>query len=276
MNGRSPVIRQVYVHRTKDGPVVVAKSGSVTFGWEEVARRLAVRFGPRPPGVRCPAVVFALAHDEKWVIVGQVADLVPDWGDPPLGFRLLIFERGNYPGDPFDIAGRFPPDWSARGELPDIEWPAEWPPRRAADEIQHILKSGDGPLMLGTTQALLDGARVAVRRSAPDEGFVRGVWQLLPDSTRAERWPATFAFSNELGFDLAALPAAVAPGCLTEDQARDYPEGRYELALQIAAEAGDQAELDRLFARKSSRDVLRLAVGMVLFALAVAAVLKFL
>ena len=91
----------------------------------------------------------------------------------------------------------------------------------------------------------------------------RGLWQLLPERTRFELWPATLAFSNELGFHAVALPAAPEPwpvGYLTADQARDYPEGRYELALQIAAEAGNQPDLDRLLARRSSRDTLRLAM----------------
>jgi hypothetical protein len=52
---------------------------------------------------------------------------------------------------------------------------------------------------------------------------------------------------------------------LGEEQVRDYPEGRYEYNLQHAAEMGDQAELDRLFARRSSRETLRLA--LVIFAL---------
>src|SRR5262249_49338633 len=45
-----------------------------------------------------------------------------------------------------------------------------------------------------------------------------------------------------------------------EEQAGDYPEGRYELALQVAAEAGDQRDLDALFARRSSAQMLRLCV----------------
>ena len=46
----------------------------------------------------------------------------------------------------------------------------------------------------------------------------------------------------------------------TDEQARDYPEGRYELALQTAAESGDQAELNRLFARRSSLDTIRIGL----------------
>jgi len=47
-------------------------------------------------------------------------------------------------------------------------------------------------------------------------------------------------------------------GYLTEEQAADYPQGRYELSLQTAAEAGDQGELDALFARRSRAQTWRL------------------
>jgi hypothetical protein len=55
----------------------------------------------------------------------------------------------------------------------------------------------------------------------------------------------------------------------TEEQAGDYPEGRFELALQTAAEAGDQRELDRLFARRSQAETLRLALYLLAAAVVV-------
>ena len=59
----------------------------------------------------------------------------------------------------------------------------------------------------------------------------------------------------------------------TEDQARDYPESRYERDLQSAVEAGDQRSVDALLARRSSAETLRMALWMVVGAaiLAVAA-----
>jgi hypothetical protein len=47
---------------------------------------------------------------------------------------------------------------------------------------------------------------------------------------------------------------------LLEEKAGDYPEGHYELAVQTAAEAGHQEELDALFARRSLRETKRLAL----------------
>src|SRR2546421_90015 len=83
----------------------------------------------------------------------------------------------------------------------------------------------------------------AVERPAPDPDLVRRLWLLLPASSRGELWPAEFAPANALGFDLLVTPKAGedCAGYLSEQQAGDYPEGRYELNLQIAAEAGDQA-----------------------------------
>ena len=64
---------------------------------------------------------------------------------------------------------------------------------------------------------------------------------------------------------MVARAAGDCQGYLTEEQAKDYPEGRYELDLQIAAEADDQAGLEHLFARRSRAQVLRM--GLILLAI---------
>ncbi len=264
-------IAQAVVVADAAGPKVLARSDDFPFAWEEAARTAAVRFGRRPTGVACPAALFACPVGRTHVAVVQVADL-PGPGQP-LGFRFLILARKLYEalGDPFAVSDRFPPDWAARGTLPSPEWPPEPLPRRTVAQIDHVLKTGDSPLLLGGAQALIDGGRLLLESPTPMTDALRGLWQLLPDRTRFELWPATFAFSNELGFHAVAMPEPPVPwppGYLTADQARDYPEGRYEHAVQFAAEHDDQAELDRLFARRSSRDTLRLA----LYLLAAAAV----
>ena len=60
-----------------------------------------------------------------------------------------------------------------------------------------------------------------------------------------------------------------------EERVRDYPPGRYEHGVQAATEAGDQKWLDELFARRTSDETLRLGLYIIAFALAVAAVFKF-
>jgi hypothetical protein len=62
----------------------------------------------------------------------------------------------------------------------------------------------------------------------------------------------------------------------TEDGLRDYPQSSYELSLQIAAESGNQRELDRLFARRTAADTIRLGLGIIAGALILAAIAKFL
>jgi hypothetical protein len=279
-------IAQALVVAEAAGPRVVARSENFPFAWEDAALTAVVRFGRRPAGVACPAALFAVPVGRSHVAVVQVADLVPTALDSvsrpsevALGFRFLILGRALYEalGDPFAVADRFPPNWFAAGTLPDLEWPPEPLPRRTVEEVQAVLKGGESALLLGGAQALLDGGRLMLVSPTPANELLRGLWQLLPERSRFDVWPATFAFSNELGFQAVALPAAPVPwpaGSLTAEQARDYPEGRYELALQIAAEAGNQAELDRLFTRRSSRDTLRLALYLVAGAMALAIVSK--
>jgi hypothetical protein len=242
--------------------------------------RIATLFGPRPAGVACPLAHFAVPFGRAGVAVAQVADRP----DGSLAFRFLVLARDLYRhlGDPFAVADRFPPDWAATGTLPVLAWPPQPLPRRTVELTQGILKEADAgkwmDLLLGGTQALVDGGRVLVKRSGPDEALLRGLWQLLPDRTRRDLWPASFAFSDELGFHAAAMPELPPdPRGLrhTEDGLRDYPQGNYELDLQIAAEAGDQRELDRLFARRTSAETLRLGLTIVIGALVIAALLKF-
>lgn len=270
-------IAQAVVAVDSRGARIVATSDRIDAAECE---RIAVLFGQRPTGVMCPLAHFACPFGADHVAVVQVAD--QPW--PRLAFRFLIFAKDLYRhlGDPFAIADRYPPDWIVSGTLPELAWPMEVLPRRTVPLIQEVLKTADAgkwmDLLLGGTQALVDGGRVFVERSAPDEALLRSLWLLLPDRTRCELWPASFAFSNDLGFHAAALPVLPPDpnGVLhTEDGLRDYPQGRYELGIQIAAESADQRELDRLFARRTSSDTIRLALLLIAVAVVVAALVKF-
>ena len=214
---------------------------------------------------------FAIAVGREFVVV-QVGDLGSQHG--PLGFRMLLLPRPiyqNHLADPFFIAERFPPPWNSRGDLPALTWPEEPLPPRLVADVQHVLKMGDSPTLLGSVQALVDGGRVVFQRPAPDTELLRQLWMLLPDSTRGEIWPASFAFGNDLGFHVLVVPQveeAAYEHYVKEHEAGDYPEAGYEKSLQIAAEAGDQRELQALFARRSSSQMVRLLVLiLVLFAI---------
>jgi hypothetical protein len=242
------------------------------------AERVAVLFGERPAGVLCPLAHFACPFGRRHVVVVQAADRPGP--DAPLGFRFLVLGREVYRhlGDPFAVADRFPPPWEATGTLPVLEWPPDPLPKRTVGQADAVLRHGDGPLLLGSAQALVDGSRVVVKRDAPDELYLRGLWQLLPDRSRCDLWPASFCFALDLGFHAAAMPVPPRLDPRTvhdEERVRDYPQGKYELGVQAATEAGDQKWLDELFARRTSDETLRLGLYIIAFALAVAALFKF-
>jgi hypothetical protein len=115
-------------------------------------------------------------------------------------------------------------------------------------------------------QAVVDGGRIAWVRPQPATDLTRALWMLLPTSTRSELRPASFAVADVPEFDVVVVPQ-VNKGdfdrrYLSEEQAENYPEGRYELGVQTAAEAGDQGALDTLFARRSRKETWRLGLWL--------------
>lgn len=259
------------------GVRVVGKSDDFPTAWEAVAVQLVEAFGPRPDGVAVKPSVAALPFDKKHTAVVQFADA---GSGPAIVFRLLVLNRKLYDAisDPFAVAETFPPNWSSRGDLSQLRWSPDPIPHRTVAEVAQILHH-DGPFLLGATQALIDGMRIVLTRSAPDDVVPRRVWKLLPFSVRNELAVATFAFGLDTRFHLSVSPNPPTPlpaGTLTEDNCRDVPEGRYELALQIAAETGDQPAIDRLFNRRSSKDTLKIALVLLGIALLAAVVSKLL
>jgi hypothetical protein len=227
--------------------------------WRGEAERVVEGFG-LPPNVSAPDCLFAVPFLRRRVAVVSASGR---------RFRFLVLPRALYDviPDPFAIAGRFPPRWESSGPLESFEWPEEPLPRRTVAHLDGIFKHGDGPFLLGACQALVDSGRIAIVRDGPDPKVCRDLWNLIPDSIRRQTWPATFAYSTALGFGLVVLPNLPEGGIrgyMAEDQARDYPESRYERELQIAVEHNDQWTVDRLFARRSSAETLRLALWLVL------------
>jgi hypothetical protein len=257
----------LYGSHAAGGYRFLAKSSGFLDDWLPLAERLCMGFGERPTGISCPLCVFAQPFGRKHVAVVQAADQGADDAGRPgaLGFYLLVVPRLTYSawcGDPFSFAELYPPPWNARGELPALNNPTEPPPTRTVDQVQRILKQDQGPDLLGATQALVDGGRVVFQRQQPDTPLLRDLWTLLPTSTREELWPASFAFGNELRFHVLATPRVNEgfENYVVEEQTGEYPEGRYERGIHVAAETGDQAELDKLFARRSRRQTLRLGI----------------
>jgi hypothetical protein len=244
-------IAQALVERDR----VVARSEDFPEEWIAEAERVAAAYG-RPAGVVGPEALFTARFGRKHVAIVSVLGT---------SFRFLILSRPLWEAipDPFAIADRFPPTFNTKGTLPSLIWPEEPLPRRTVAELDAVFKAGDGPFLLGACQTLVDSGRIIIKRDAPDPKVCRDLWALLPDSIRRQTLVATFAYSLDLGFGLAVMPAVPETGMtgyLTEDQARDYPESRYERELQTAVEHGDQQTVDRLLARRSSAETLRLAI----------------
>lgn len=244
-----------------DGGDAIGRSPDFRDDWLDAAKRIAHGFGVLPPG-----------HDAILAIplVKRVKAVVQVRGRR---FRVLAVPERLYRAlhDPFRIAAQWPADFSARGDLAPLEWTDDPPALRSVEAVRAILQTEDGPTFLGAAQALLDGGRVAFLRSSPDADELQRLWLLLPASNRAELSMATFAVSNALKFDVLVTPSVSGPdfrGYLTDAQAGDYPEGRYELALQTAAESGDAAKLQELLARRSGSQSLRLACTLLFVALA--------
>jgi hypothetical protein len=261
----------IYTNHDAGGYRFVARSPGFREDWLALAERLCTGFGERPPGIACPHCIFAQPFGWRHVAIVQVADRGADDAGRPgaLGFHLLVLSHAHYldlDGDLFAIAEQFPPSWQERGDLPTLRWEKGPLPRRTVEQVQAVLQSSDSPVLLGGAQALVDGGRLIFERPAPDTALLRRLWTVLPTHTRAELWPASFAFGNALGFHVLAMarPGDDVVDYLSEEQAAEYPEGRYELGVQAAAEAGDQAELDALFARRSAAETWRL--GLVLLA----------
>jgi hypothetical protein len=249
------MLHQALFTRDDRGVRLDAQTGPFTGDWLALAERICEGFGPRPGGVPCPEAIFAAPFGPRHVAVGTATDAPGAGPGLPLRFRLLVLELPLYRaiGDPFAVAEQFPPDWSVSGDLPVRVWPDSPLPPRSLDRARQALQHGDSVALLGAAQALLDGGRVALVRLQPDPGWIRDLWSLLPDAARAGFWPASFAFGPGLEFHAVAIPPGVAlPGRLTEEQCRDYPEGRYELALQVAVEDGDHRTFARLMNRQTT------------------------
>jgi hypothetical protein len=285
--------QSIYVYTGASPPELRASSPGFATQWRPEIEQVLHTFGPRPAGVACPGAVFARPLGKHLVMVVHVADLPSAPGtQPPLGFHVLALSRDAYRkwcGEPFLLAERLRPDWQATGTLTTLSWPVESPPRRTVEQVRQVLRrikgpplredvpveeqltedellaQSESPALLGGVQVLVDGGRLVFERPMPDTELLRSLWTLLPNQSRAELWPASFAFNNRLGFDVLVVPQGTSKefaGYTTEEQAADYPEGRYELNLQLAAESGNQHDLNVLFERRSWNDTWRIAVSL--------------
>lgn len=286
------IIEQALFYRSdRELPRLVAASPGFRQDWLAEAEELVLGFGDRPPGVRCPLAVFAYPMGADSVTIVRVVDRT-EAGTEKLGadFLFQVVSRKNYGkffGDPFQLAQQLPSTWQCHDGMSACRIPSEPLPPRTVEQVCQVLRrvkgralaedaepgetstasaeDSESPALLGGVQVLVDGGQLVFERRTADSGLIPALWILLPYSSRENLWPASFAFGNALGFDALVVPRAFGPdydGYTSEDQAAEYPEGRYELNLQIAAEAGDQRQLDLLFQRRSWLETWRLGVTL--------------
>lgn len=278
----------LFLRPDREAPQLAARSAGFDDGWLAEAQHLILGFGDRHNGLRCPLTVFAKPIGSKHVAVVRVCDENPTF-PTGLRFHFLIVERNAYEAwirDPFVLADKIEPTWEGHGPLPALMIPdGAFLPRTLA-QVQGVLKriksaalregedpeapdfertaeNSESPALLGGAQILIDGGRLVFERAEGDLRMVSGLWLLLPEATRRRLWPTSFAFSQDLEFDVLVLPRLdemVLESYTTEDQAADYPEGTYEIALQRAAEQGTQEDLDGVFGRRDSHHTIRLAL----------------
>jgi hypothetical protein len=251
--------------------------------WKPRLEELMRLFGPHPAYVRCPEAMFVLPFDEGHVVIGRFADLDATTDQIPqiLGFHFLLLsaqDYGDWGADPFALLDAMPPVWEQRQPLAESWTPHVHP--RTVDEVCTVLKRADSPTFLGAVQALLDGSRIAWPRPSPETELLQCLWMLLPYANRRETWICSCLFTPQLDFHAVVAPAEVASQLdaryLSETQAAHYPEGHYELGLQIAAEKGDQAALDSLFNRRSRSETLRMVIWLLVGIMVTVLVLGFL
>ena len=265
----------IVVRASGQPPRLWAKSAEFDDAWVAPLLALCDGFGAPLVGIACPAAIFAHRLGASRVAVIEVRDAGSD-----LRFDARVLLHRDYVqlgGDPFAIAERFPPT----DELVTFAALTPLAATASLDTIRGLLQRektshgtllADGPTLLGGVQALVDGGKLIAERSAPDPAFVRDLWTLLPIGSRARLWPASFAYSTELRFDVVVVPRrdhVIESGYVTEEQAGDYPAGSYELALQTAVDDGDEAEMRRLLSRPPARPM-RLGMSLLVAVLVLA------
>jgi hypothetical protein len=298
------ILEQALFHRPdRDEPRLIARSAGVDDLWLPEAEALVLGFGNRVNGLRCPLTVFAKPLTKNQIAIVRVKDDRPELSTG-LQFHFLIVERKAYEGwirDPFMLAEKIEPTWDAKDALPALAIPEEAFSPRTLGQVQAVLRrikaaalhegedpeapdfertmeNSESPALLGGAQILVDGGRLVFQRHDGDLGMVAGLWLLLPEATRTRLWPTSFAFSHELEFDVLVVPQLdemAIESYTTEEQAADYPEGAYELALQRAVETGTQNDLDTVFNRRDSHSTIRLAIIVLVLVSALVLITRF-
>jgi hypothetical protein len=147
-------------------------------------------------------------------------------------------------------------------------------------KLREVFKSGDGAFLMGGAQAIVDGAKIRLKRPQAELSPIQTLWPFLPYSARGFSictfWPHTEMVTMPQFVIAPEYATATVPGYLTEDQCREYPESPFEQQLQYSLDYADQDLFDKLMLRRSSSDTLRLGCYLVIFVLVLLVVSKLL
>ena len=210
---------------------MIARSPQFADAWLEPAEQLVFGFGARRNGLRCPRSVFAKPLTKNHIAVVRVKD---EYADFPKGlfFHILVVPKSTYDAwirDPFLLAEKIAPTWEAADPMPSVTMAEEAFTPRTVAQVQGVLKrvkasalkddedpeapdfertaaNSESPALLGGVQILVDGGKLVFVRPEGDLQLAAGMWLLLPERTRCRLWPCSFAFSDELDFDLLIVP----------------------------------------------------------------------
>lgn len=255
----------LYRQSTADNLTAVAHSAGITEEIQQQLSKICSAFADPPSEWTDTPALLVCPVRKKNVAILQAL---------PGQFYFLVLPLSVYReqgGDPFQLIEQLPAQWELQGELEPRGWKdAEPSPLRKVEDIQTILKGPDGPSLLGAAQALLDGAPLVLERSKPETELLHHLWQLLPVSSRTELGFATFICAPGLPLNVVVTPLIEENAYAEhwrEAQIGDYPEGRYELQLQVAVESADQDGMNRLFMRRSPKETIRLGIVILILAL---------
>lgn len=154
----------------------------------------------------------------------------------------------------------------------ELQFPVD-PPSRTVGQLRSLMEKYDNGILLGSCQAVVDGARIVFRRESPPMELFEAIWQFLPYSTQRTVKVTTFTADVNPTFEMQSIPGAIDPhwwGYVGESKLLNYPEGRYEYHLQVTIDMQDQVEMERMFQRKSSSEIVKLILVMLVLGIIVA------
>lgn len=188
---------------------VLAQSAGCRAEWVDALRRAGQRFGERPTGVTEQACLFALPLPRgTWMIVGVFPAGLDDQGRPgALVFHGLFLSRWMYfraGRDPFALAR------ALRGHWTEADVKLTLPPGALTVPVWSRKRAGNAgpadPRIATIVTAIRGKRRVVIPAEEPIDELAQAVWEALPGSVRCRTSVATWAFGNDNGFDLVAVP----------------------------------------------------------------------